>query len=402
MEKLPASEEGVIERLISDGYAVYRRGDYIVVATSYLDHEGRLQQGLLVDALNFGPDRTVLKAPKNHQMYFVGTQPYDDQQRVLFRGLDAADAPLFDGKRAAFYWSWKRQTPQGQWQEYDDLYDKFISYIEYITGPARAKYGDAVRIAPFEDLEEPDDNSPFAFHDMNSARANLSELNRTLQDDVVAVIGAGGTGSYIVDFLTKSPVKSIKVFDKDTHDIQNAFRTPGATVREEFGQPKVDVLEIRYRGFHKGLEIIEAFLDEESEDLMQGVTFAFVAVDKVASRRAIAKLLRKLDIPFVNVGMGLKHGNPGLIGAVETSLVDELSAPTIFDEIAGDRLNEVADDYDDNIQTVELNALNAAYAVLMYKRYRGYYAGKRKVARLLTTVSTLQSDRDFFDENIQS
>jgi hypothetical protein len=344
----------------------------------------------------------VLKAPKNHQMYFIGTQPYDDKQRVLFRGLDAADAPLFDGKRAAFYWSWKRQTPQGQWIEYDDLYDKFVSYIEYVTGPARAKFGDTVRIAPFENLEDPDDKSPFAFYDMNSARANLGELNKTLQNDVVAVIGAGGTGSYIVDFLIKTPVKSIRVFDKDTHDIQNAFRTPGATVREEFGQPKVDVLEARYRGFHSGLQILESYLHSESEGFLDGVTFAFVAVDKVSSRRAIANLLAKLKIPFINVGMGLKHGSPGLVGAVETSLVDELSAPIIFDEIAGERLNDVADDYDDNIQTVELNALNAAYAVLMYKRYRGYYAGKRKVARVLVTVSTLQSDRDFFDDDIRS
>jgi len=38
------------------------------------------------------------------------------------------------------------------------------------------------------------------------------DLSSKFADDVVAVIGLGGTGSYIVDFLVKTPVKEIRGF----------------------------------------------------------------------------------------------------------------------------------------------------------------------------------------------
>lgn len=92
------------------------------------------------------------------------------------------------------------------------------------------------------------------------------------------------------------------------------------------------------------------------------------------SRRDIAKLLRAKGIPFIVVGMGIHHGNPGLTGMVDSTLIDDKSAPNVFEEIAGEQLVDLLDEYQKNIQTVELNALNAAMAVFMYKKYRGYYA----------------------------
>src|SRR5207302_2715865 len=124
-----------------------------------------------------------------------------------------------------------------------------------------------------------------------------------------------------------------------------------------------DVVERSCRGWHSGTQIIEAKLDGESAGFLTAVTFAFIAVDKIASRRQIAQLLLAHEIPFIVVGMGLHHGNPGLTGMVETTVIDAETAPFVFEEIAGEQLVDLADDYDKNIQTVELNALNAAMAV---------------------------------------
>lgn len=396
MEKLPQSVDGSIQRLLDDGYALYRRGPYIVAAVPYLDASGSPRTGLMADALNFDSEGRVRVEPKNHQMYFIGEQPHDDQNRVLFGGRDRNSVPLFDAKRSTFHWSWKQLDSAGNKREYVDLYEKFTDYITYVSGPVEAKFPQ-YKITPYEGFGQTELDCPFPFEDMNSARADLRELDKLLEADSVAIIGAGGTGSYIFDFISKTRVKKIKLFDFDIFDLHNAFRIPGATDREELGQPKVDVLEQRYRGWHSGTEIIEARLDSESAGLLEGVTFAFLAVDKMAARRDIAKLLFTKGIPFVVVGMGIHHGNPGLTGMVETTVIDTDTAPLIFEEVAGDQLVDLADEYDRNIQTVELNAMNAAMAVFMYKRYRGYYASGRNVFQTSFTTSSMQLDRESAD-----
>jgi len=396
VDKLPVSTDGGIQRLLDEGYALYRRGSYIVAAVPYLDKDGNPHTGLLVDTLNFDADGRVRAEPMNHQMYFVGQQPYDDKGRILFGGAGSNIVPLFDGKSSAFYWSWKQKDSAGNMRDYTSLHEKFVEYATYVSGPAEAKHPE-FRTTPFEGSVEAEPDCPFPFADMNSARADLQELDKLLRDDCVAIIGSGGTGSYIFDLISKSRVRRIKLFDFDILDLHNAFRIPGATQREELGQPKVDVIEQRYRGWHSGAEIIEAKLDGESAPLLEGVTFAFLAVDKITARREIAKLLLAKGIPFIVVGMGLHHGNPGLTGMVETTVIDAQTAPLVFEEIAGDHLVDLADDYDKNIQTVELNALNAATAVFMYKKYRGYYASSRHVYQTSFTISSMQFDRESTD-----
>ena len=80
MEKLPESIDGHIERLLCEGYALYRRGAYIVAAIPYIDAQGNPNTGLLVDTLNLDGDGRVLVAPINHQIYFIGQQPYGPSQ----------------------------------------------------------------------------------------------------------------------------------------------------------------------------------------------------------------------------------------------------------------------------------------------------------------------------------
>ena len=51
------------------------------------------------------------------------------------------------------------------------------------------------------------------FQDTLTSRAEITDLSAKFKDDVVAVIGLGGTGAYVLDFLVKTPVKEIRAFD---------------------------------------------------------------------------------------------------------------------------------------------------------------------------------------------
>ena len=71
------------------------------------------------------------------------------------------------------------------------------------------------------------DESPFHYAD-NGVAPGLVEVTRRLELEKLAIIGLGGTGSYILDLVAKTPVKEIHLFDDDVLLNHNAFRAPGA------------------------------------------------------------------------------------------------------------------------------------------------------------------------------
>ena len=62
-------------------------------------------------------------------------------------------------------------------------------------------------------------------------------------------------------------------------------------------------------------------------------------------------------------------------------------------------LVDTADDiYKSNIQIAELNALNAALAVIRYKQLRGFYADDENIYHLLLSISDLSIVGDKLNE----
>jgi len=75
--------------------------------------------------------------------------------------------------------------------------------------------------------------SVFKFHDTLTSRAEIGDLAAVFRDEVIAVIGLGGSGAYLLDFLVKTPVKEIRGFDGDFYHVHNAFRSPGSLVESD-------------------------------------------------------------------------------------------------------------------------------------------------------------------------
>ena len=71
----------------------------------------------------------------------------------------------------------------------------------------------------------------------------------------VAIIGLGGTGSYVLDLVAKTPVREIHTFDGDYYLQHNAFRSPGApsvqNLRKRFN--KVDYYAELYGAMRKNI-----------------------------------------------------------------------------------------------------------------------------------------------------
>ena len=222
----------------------------------------------------------------------------------------------------------------------------------------------------------PDDDSdePFNYTDTASSRAEIVAVTKKLALRKIAILGVGGTGSYVLDLVAKTPVKEIHLYDGDTFYQHNAFRSPGAPSGEELGakQPKATYFKNLYAKMHRGIVDHPVYLDASNVEELRGMDFVFVCLDKGEPKKLIVQKLEEFSIPFTDVGMGIQLDDNMLGGImrVTTSTVrkrDHFRNRVSFEDTPGD------DDYNRNIQIADLNALNAALAVIKWKKHFGLY-----------------------------
>jgi hypothetical protein len=377
---------------LEKGYALSIDSNYLVVRDiPYLDAQGALQWGAFVGALTY-EDQTKVR-PSNHQFYFAGRRPYGlDGQPI--RGLGGGEATLSLSEHCrdiAVQQIFSHKLKEnGQLREYADHYEKLECHVAMICGPAMERFD--VSPYTFRECEQEPEQSVFKLRDTLTSRAEITDLSRLFANDVIAIIGLGGSGAYVLDFMVKTPVREIRGFDSDEFYVHNAFRSPGRLDTEEGAElrrSKAQVYQARYENFRHGLDIKSMFIDETSAAVLEGVTFAFVAVDKGSARKAILDLLIAMNIPFVDVGMGLKRVQNQISGTVRTTYFALDRGQAVREKRYVPESDPPEDVYKSNVQIAELNALNAALAVIRFKQVRGFYSGPTVADHLLLTLDNL-------------
>ena len=362
-----------IRWLMENGYAVgFDSTNHLVVRDiPYLDSEGKLKVGAFVTKLEFIDQQRVKQ--QDHQTFFAGSVPHElDGKPVPNLGGGTCTVELSKANADIVVERSFSNKPR-KTGAYRDFFDKIESYANQICEPAREKYGAKWLTFNVRKDAIPSD-SVFKIHDTLSSLAEIGDLSAKFKNDIIAIIGLGGTGSYLLDFMVKTPVKEIRAFDFDSFHVHNAIRSPGRLdLDAEFGQPKVDIYRLRYDSFRHGLTIAQKYVDSSCSAEFEGVTFAFVCVDKGESRNGIFDLLLEKRIPFIDVGIGLKRKDGPLKGTVRTTYYSAEDGPKVRDKGYAELVTTPDDLYRTNIQTAELNALNAAFAVIRFKQLRGFY-----------------------------
>lgn len=383
-----ASHNDDIRRLLDKGYAVAFDSNYLVVRdVPYLGPDRELKWGAIVTHLDFVNQHKVRQ--KNHQVSFAGSPPYGlDGKPIRNLGdtphhvrLSAASADVVV----------QRQFSNKPQRGYADFFDKIERYVTIISGPAMGLHG--VTPLTFREYGDGDEDSVFKFRDTLTTRAEISDLATPFKEEVVAIIGLGGTGGYVLDFMVKTPVKAIRAFDADEYHVHNAFRSPGRLLEEELGQSKAEVYSRRYDNFRKGLSIETKYIDASCADDLEGVTFAFVCVDKGTARAEIIDLLISKGIPFIDVGMGLNRKRGPIAGSIRTTSFSKEAAARVRSEQLVPTHDNPDDIYKANIQIAELNALNACLAVVSYKKRIGFYVDDEPAYNLLLSVGDMRIAR---------
>jgi hypothetical protein len=189
----------------------------------------------------------------------------------------------------------------------------------------------------------------------------------------VAIVGLGGTGAYILDLIARTHLEQIALFDDDKVHMHTIFRMPGFIPRP-FGKKKVTVLAQHYGQWRLGIEPIAERVTEQNIDRLASFDFVFVSVDSGPSRRLIVDWLSLKGIPFVDCGMGLNRVVGGLNGTVRITGVDRQAYERTIGTAYLPTNDAKEDEYRKQGQIAELNALNAALAVVRFKQHFGLFA----------------------------
>jgi hypothetical protein len=360
-----------IRRLVEKGYAIAFDSGYLIVRDiPYLDAERKLQTGAIVAKLVFTDQIRVVQ--DDHQVFFAGSSPHNlDGRPIPNLGDRTTQLALSDACQDVVVQRRFSNKPKAT-GSFQDFFEKIESYVGIISGPAIELY--LANPLTFRMVDGIESDPIFKFHDTLTSRAEITDLAAKFHNDIIAVIGLGGTGGYVLDFLVKTPIREIQAFDLDPFYVHNAFRSPGKLETGEFGKPKADVYQARYENFRNGLSITPKFLDASCTNDLDGVTFAFVCVDKGPSRAGIFDLLISKGIPFIDVGMGLDRKNGPLNGMLRTTYYSAENGQKLRDKRLAPEHETTADIYRTNIQISELNALNACLAVIRFKQLRGFYS----------------------------
>jgi hypothetical protein len=369
MSIIPIDRSPDLQRLREDGYNVQitAAGFLVVHDIPYVNSKREIAIGVLGSNLDLAGDVTA--RPQDHTAKFIGEYPCDSEGRTL-EVLRQASGVFDLGSGLVAQHSFSRKPLRGH---YEDYHEKVTAYVALLAKHV-AVINPEISAKTHKVIQPEDDYSPFNYLDTASARAEINTITARLADDAVAIVGIGGTGSYVLDLIAKTPVKKIHIFDADRLLTHNAFRAPGAPAIENLRlQPlKVEYFASIYARMHRGIVPHPIQIDAANVAQLEGMSFVFLCMDGGDAKRAIVDKLEAMKIPFADVGMGL-YAKRNSIGGMLRSII---SLPDARDA-ARARISFAADDaeneYDKNIQVADLNAFNACLAVMIWKKLRGFY-----------------------------
>lgn len=356
-----------IKKLRDQGYEVEIIGNYLLVhSIPILNANKKVVKGTLVTNVSIANNHVT--KPDNHVIHFAGEFPCNidgtiiSQIQHLSKTTNLAEGIVVNH-------SFSNKPVNG----YPDYFEKVTQYVKIISAPAKYIDPDATA-KTFKVIEVLEKDSVLNYSDTNSSKSEIDVINQKLSGLKIGIIGLGGTGSYILDFVAKTLVSEIHLFDGDKFLQHNAFRAPSAPSLEDLNEspPKVEYYNRIYSKMHKHIIPHEVYINERNLGLLNDLNFVFICIDKGEAKKLIFKKLESLKISFIDTGLGVKRVDDFLIGMIRTTTSTEYKRDHMWEGRIS-FADEEDEDYSSNIQIAEINALNAVFAIMKWKKLYGFF-----------------------------
>lgn len=380
-----------LKRLQDEGYEIEVRSGFLIVrSVPYVTLGKTVAFGTVVTDVALNDD--ITQTPRDHQVWFAGEQPcHADGAPIAALGPQRCKQTLCEGVVVDFRFSAKAAYP--------DYHAKITQYVEILSNPARALKPDnpAITAQTFRPVEATEEESVFLYTDSASSRAGIVPVSAKLAVDRVAIVGLGGTGAYVLDLVAKTPVREIHLFDGDRFLQHNAFRSPGAATLDDLRRSlsKVEYYAGVYGRMRRGVVPHFEFIDNETVANLVDFDFVFLCVDRPTTRKLISEFLKVQNTPFLDVGMELEliEEQASLVGTCRITLSTSTKRDHFARHVSLDGV--VVDDlYGTNIQVADMNALNAALAVVKWKKFCGFYQDCYQEHQSVYAINAHQLTRD--------
>ncbi len=376
-----------LKRLQDEGYELEVKGGYLLIHhIPYVTHLREVKYGILVSELSLANSQRTIK-PSTHVINFIGEYPCNADGSIITAIQHSNQQNLGHGIVINFSFSNKPQSG------YVDYYEKVSTYSKILSSPAK-NIDSLVTEKTFRIRENAIDTDVFQYIDTNSGRAKINLINEKVKGQKIAIIGLGGTGAYILDLLSKTPVNEIHLYDGDVFSQHNAFRSPGAAGKEDLDTvpSKVDYYFNQYSKIHQKITAHHCYISKDNMKELSMMSFVFISIDNDVSRKLIIQFLLKSNIPFIDVGLGVNVVDDTLIGTVRVTTGTHEKNNHLVDRIPF--VDEGNNDYNTNIQIAELNCLNAVLAVIKWKKMCGFYQDLREEHHSTYSINVNQLTSD--------
>lgn len=359
-----------LKRLRDEGYEIEIKGGYLIIHhIPYVNKDKCIQFGKLIVQLTLnGSTTSYPRLTGKHVIHFMGDFPcHKDGSLISAISYASPNQKLTDDIIMNYTFSNKPSS------DYSNYYEQITRYIEIISSPA-ISLNPSIEVQTYKVIDSTDDDV-FQYADTCSSRANTYYLNNKFRGQKIAIIGLGGTGSYILDLVAKTPVSEIHLYDGDKFLQHNAFRAPSASSKEMLSSQKykTDYFASLYLNMHKGIMPHVKYVTKENIDELSLMSHVFICIDNDSSRKTIVEYLLKQGISFIDVGMGVNIVGDKLIGIVRTTSASSVKNDHVAKRLPLSENNEAENEYSTNIQIADLNALNAVFAVIKWKKMNDFY-----------------------------
>ncbi len=373
-----------LKRLQDEGYDLEVKGGYLFIhQIPYVTNQREVKRGILVSELSLANNSTTTN-PSTHVINFIGEFPCNNDGSII-SAIQHGSHNQDLGNGIIINHSFSNKPQNG----YPNYYEKVSTYAKIISAPAKS-LDSTLTEKTYRVREAIAESDVFQYVDTNSSRAKINVINEKVKGQKIAIIGLGGTGAYILDLISKSPVNEIHIYDGDVFSQHNAFRSPGAVGNEDLDNvpSKVGYYHGMYSKIHLKILPHDYYVTSKNLEELRNITHVFICIDNDVSRRIIIQYLLKNDISFIDVGLGVNTVDDTLIGTVRVTTGTSHKHDHLANRISF--VEEDNNDYNTNIQIAELNCLNAVLAVIKWKKLCGFYQDLREEHHCTYSINVAQ------------
>ena len=147
-----------------------------------------------------------------------------------------------------------------------------------------------------------------------------------LLQSTVAVAGAGGLGSTVIELLARQGIGHLIIIDNDCFAEENLNRQIMST-EENFGQYKVIAAAKRVKQVNSATTVTtfqERLTRDNGQSLLSGARVVVDGLDNLSSRMVVEQICRQLAIPYVYASIG------GFNGQIMTIFPEDVGLSSLY------------------------------------------------------------------------